>query len=90
MIMCLPIAYALSLYRIEWFFPAVLMIIGGRYLTFGTVYGTPIYWVLGGLLGVGGYIAYSLALPPYGSAILGAAIELLFGGILLAVKRSWA
>ena len=63
MLMCLPLAYALSLYRMEWFFPAVLMIIGGRYLTFGTVYGTPVYWALGALLGVGALAAYTLALP---------------------------
>lgn len=87
MLMCLPLAYALSIYRIDWFFPAVLMIIGGRYLTFGTLYGTPIYWVLGGILGLAAIAAYKLALPPHSSAILGGTIELLFGGILLAAKR---
>ena len=87
MLMCLPLAYGLGLYRIEWFFPAVLMVIGGRYVTFGTVYGTPIYWGLGAALGAGAMLAYTLALPPYQSALLGAAIEIVFGAALLAAKR---
>lgn len=87
MLMCLPLAYGLSLYRIEWFFPAVLMIIGGRYVTFGTIYGTSLYWWLGAALGAAGMAAAMLSLPPYQSAFAGAAIELVFGAVLLAVKR---
>jgi hypothetical protein len=87
MLMCLPLAYGLSLYRIEWFFPAVLMVIGGRYVTFGTVYGTPIYWLLGAALGAGAMLAYVFAAPPHVSALLGAAIELVFGAVLLVAKR---
>ncbi|OFZ07713.1 MAG: hypothetical protein A3D92_11030, partial [Bacteroidetes bacterium RIFCSPHIGHO2_02_FULL_44_7] len=87
MLMCLPLAYGLSLFRMEWFFPAVLMIIGGRYLIFASVYGTPLYWLLGGSLGAAAVVAYQLALPPYVTALTGAGIELVFGAVLLAVKR---
>lgn len=87
MLMCLPLAYGLSLYRIEWFFPAVLMIIGGRYLVFATIYGTSAYWLLGALLGVGALSAFKLGLPPHSSALVGAGIELVFGAVLLAAKR---
>lgn len=87
MLMCLPLAYGLSLYRIEWFFPAVLMVIGGRYVTFGTVYGTWIYWLLGALLGAAAMLMFVLAAPPHRAALLGAAIELLFGLALLVAKR---
>jgi hypothetical protein len=66
------------------------MIIGGRYITFGTVYGTPIYWILGATLGCGAVAAYKLALPPSFSASLGVAIELVFGAVLLMAKRSGA
>jgi hypothetical protein len=90
MLMCLPLAYGLALYRIEWFFPAVLMVIGGRYITFGTIYGTPIYWLLGAVLGVGAILAFVQAVPPHVSALLGAAIELVFGAVLLALKRRGA
>ena len=87
MLMCLPLAYGLALYRIEWFFPAVLMVIGGRYITFATVYGTKVYWLLGAALGAGAMLAYVLAAPPHLSALLGAAIEIVFGAALLLAKR---
>ena len=87
MIMCLPLAYGLSLFKIEWFFPAVLMIIGGRYLIFATVFGTRVYWLLGSILGAAAVVAFKFAFPPHASAFLGAAIELVFGIVLLAVQR---
>jgi hypothetical protein len=90
MLMCLPLAYALSRYRMEWFFPAVLMIIGGRYLTFATLYGTRIYWMLGAALGLAALAAYHFAWPPHATALVGSAIEILFGAGLLAAKRKLA
>ena len=87
MLMCLPLAYGLAHFRIEWFYPAVLMIVGGRYLTFATIYGTRLYWLLGALLGVGGYLGFALGFPPHVTALLGASIELAFGSILLVAKR---
>lgn len=88
MLMCLPGAYALSLYRMEWFFPAVLMIIGGRYLVFATIYGTKLYWLLGGLLGAAAYLLVSLSAPPHVAAFSGAMIEIFFGAALLFRAKS--
>ena len=34
LLLCLPIAYAVSQFNVKWFFPAMLFVIGGRYLTF--------------------------------------------------------
>lgn len=90
MLMCLPLAYGLGLQKMEWFFPAVLMIIGGRYLVFSSIYGTPLYWLLGGLLGAAGFAGYTLGLPPHTSAFIGAGIELVFGAVLLFAKRGRA
>jgi hypothetical protein len=87
MLMCLPLAYGLALYRIDWFFPAVLMVIGGRYITFATIYGTPIYWLLGAILGAGAIFSFFQAVPPFFSALMGATIELVFGAALLTFKR---
>jgi hypothetical protein len=87
MLMCLPLAYVISRYRIEWFFPAVLMIIGGRYLTFGTIYGTKLYWLLGALFGLSAWISVVLSLPPHASALIGAGVEIIFGLILFLKKR---
>jgi hypothetical protein len=66
------------------------MVIGGRYVTFGTVYGTPMYWLLGASLGAAALFSYVLVLPPHQSALLGAAVEVVFGAVLLAVKRNAA
>ena len=88
MLMCLPATYALSLYRIEWFFPAVLMVIGGRYLVFATIYGTKLYWLLGGSLGAAAYLLVSVAAAPHVAAFSGAMIEIVFGAALLFHARS--
>ena len=44
LIFSLPLAYAVSLLRIEWFFPAMLLVIGGRFLVFGSLFGMRTYW----------------------------------------------
>jgi hypothetical protein len=87
MIMCLPAAYLLSRTRMEWFFPAVLMVIAGRYLTFATIYGTRIYWVIAGLLGVAAYVCVQLNAAPFAGALAGALIEIIFGVALFVWVR---
>jgi hypothetical protein len=87
MLMCLPLAYGLSLHNIDWFFPAVMMIIGGRYLVFATIYGNRAYWLLGAALGIGALLAFRLGLPPHAAAWVGSGIELVFGTALLVAQR---
>jgi hypothetical protein len=60
-------AYGIALWRIELFFPAILFVIGGRHLTFATLFGTKLFWICGG--------------------VLGGAIEIVFGIIVLAALR---
>jgi hypothetical protein len=79
MLMCIPLAYGLSLQRVEWFFQGMLLIIGGRYLTFNTLYGNRLYWVLGGILGVAAYLLLVFNAQSYISTLTGAGIEILFG-----------
>lgn len=87
MLMGLPLAYGLTLHNMNWFFPAVMMIIGGRYLTFATLYGLRAYWLLAAALGVAALLAFRLAWPPHVAALAGSAIELVFGAVLLASQR---
>ncbi len=47
MLFALPLAFGVSLLRIAWFFPAMLFIIGGRYLAISTIFGNRIYWFCG-------------------------------------------
>lgn len=83
----IAIAYGMHVLRIEWFFPAMLLVIGGRYLTFQTLYGVRLYWALGGvlcLLGVG--LALARAPAPL-SAFAGGAVEVLFAILLFRSSR---
>lgn len=87
MIMCLPVAYLLSFQKTEWFFQATLLIIGGRYLTFATLYGTRLYWILGIGLGIAAYLLFVLNSPSSTSMFVGAAMEITFGLILLSIAQ---
>jgi len=79
MIMCLPLAFGLSLQHNEWFFQSMLLIIGGRYLTFASIYGNRGYWILGAVLGIAAYLLFRFKIQPFGSALTGALIEISFG-----------
>lgn len=83
MLMCIPLAYELSLQYNEWFFQAMLMIIGGRYLTFESIYGNKMYWILGGTLGAFAYFLYYYQINSFYSALAGAFIEISFGVVML-------
>ena len=79
MIMCLPIAFGLSLQHTQWFFQGMLLIIGGRYLTFSSIYGIKLYWILGAILGIAAYLLFKNNVQSFGTLLTGALIEILFG-----------
>jgi hypothetical protein len=79
MIMCIPLAVGLSLEHTAWFFQGMLMIIGGRYLTFSTIYGKKQYWVLGAILGIASFLLFKYNAQAFTSAISGSVIEIIFG-----------
>ncbi len=86
----IAVAYALHFLQIEWFFPAMLLAIGGRYLSFQSLYGLRIYWLLGALLCVAGFASVLLRAPLAVGATLGTAIELVFAGVLFLQARAAA
>ncbi len=82
------IAYGMHVLRIEWFFPAMLMVIGGRYLTFQTLYGLRAYWALGAVLCIAGLGLALVRAPAVFGAFAGASIEILFAALLfIQAKR---
>ena len=87
MLMCLPTAFGLSLQHSEWFFQAMLLIIGGRYLTFASIYGNKLYWILGAALGIAAYVLFYFGAKSTVSAMTGAFIEITFGVFLLITFR---
>ncbi len=90
LVLSCALAYVVSLYRIEWFFPAMLFVIGGRYLCFSTMYGGRIYWACGAALIIAGYgLAQAQATPTLG-AFTGAAIEAVFAiAIFLPARKEF-
>lgn len=88
MILMMPLAFAVSLLKIEWFFPAMLLIIGGRYLTFSTMFGIRKYSFLGAALAEAGIVLVMLHASPIAGAFTGAAIEAIFGLAIFAAARA--
>jgi hypothetical protein len=87
MLLCLPLAYAISIDRLDWFFPAMLLVIGGRYLVFRTIYGARVYWVLGASLASAAFVLVALRASPAVGAFVGAGIELVFAIAIFAISR---
>jgi len=87
MILCLPLVYAVSTLRIEWFFPAMLFVIGGRYLCFATMFGLRAYWICGAALAAAGYALGRAMAPPAFAAFAGSAIEAGFALAIFAGAR---
>lgn len=58
----LPVVAAAALYDLEWFYPALAVVIGAHYLPFAFLYGMRHYVVLGTVL-VGGGVAIALLVP---------------------------
>lgn len=75
LLLALALAYGLSVYRVEWFFPALLLLIGGRYLTFQTLYGMRAYWAGGTALAATGAALAIVGAPVYVGAFSGAVVE---------------
>lgn len=84
----IAVAYGVSLVKPEWFFVAMLFVIGGRYLTFQTLYGLKIYWLLGAVLCAAALAGVFLRLPAAVCAAAGALIEVVFAVILLRAAKA--
>ena len=81
------IAYGMHVLRIEWFFPAMLLVIGGRYFTFQTLYGLRAYWACGALLCMAGLALALARAPAVAGAFTGAGIELVFAVVIFVQAR---
>lgn len=89
LILSCAIAYGLALHDMLWFFPAMLCVIGGRYLTFASLFGMRIYWGCGLTLALAAYGLLRLQVAPALGAFTGAAIEALFGIAILVSSSRW-
>jgi hypothetical protein len=87
MLLAIPIALYLSLEHSQYFFIAMLLTIGGRYLTFATLYGTRLYWLLGALLAAAAFALIALKASTALAAFTGSSIELVFAFLLFRISR---
>jgi hypothetical protein len=87
LIASLPLAYAASRLHVEWFFPAMLLVIGSRYLTFETLYGLRIYIACGLALLVAGLALGAVMATPFVSALAGGVIEMGFALTIISGDR---
>jgi hypothetical protein len=78
----LPVVGGATLHRLDWFFPALLIVVGAHYLPFITLYGLRHYAVIAGALIGGG-----LMLGLYGPRIFAAGGWL--GAIVLLAFAAW-
>lgn len=84
LMLCLPLAFVVSLYKLDWFFPAMLLVIGGRYFTFATLYGSRMFWALGAALVLTAFLLVVTRMSPAVGALAGGIIELAFATGLFA------
>lgn len=88
MILMMPLAFGASLLKMEYFFPAMLLIIGGRYLTFATMFGNRLYLIGGAALALAGFVLAKTHASPSLGAFAGAAIEAGFALAIFAATRA--
>jgi hypothetical protein len=84
------LSYGLYTANPAWFFPAMLLVIGSRYLAFQTLFGHRLYWVCGAALIAAGWLCASAGISPAATAFVGSAVEGAFAGILLLSARRTA
>jgi hypothetical protein len=81
------IAFVTLQMRPHWFFPIMILIIGGRYLLFSTIYGMRIYWIFGALLIVAGVCGILFKPPFHLIGLVGGIIEILFSFIIINLEK---
>ena len=82
MLLSIPIAGGAAFYKLEWFFPAMILVIAGRYLTFSTIYGLRIFWFFGVALMLCSFTIVILNAPVFIGAFSGGVVELVFALII--------
>lgn len=89
---CLLLVAAAALYRVEWFYPAFMVVLGAHYLPFVTLYGMRMFYALAAtLVGAGIVLALYVSLPFAAGAWFTAAILVFFAFLgRMAVARELA
>ncbi|MDO3388692.1 hypothetical protein QWI17_22790 [Gilvimarinus sp. SDUM040013] len=88
MLFSIPVAVAAAYYSQSMFFPAAMMlVIGGRYLTFSTLYGIKTYWLFAAVLFAAGLLCAMLQAPVAIGALTGGLVEWFFAAVIAWLNR---
>jgi hypothetical protein len=84
----MPLLIAVSLYRLNWFYPGLMILLGAHYLPFVFLYGMRMFWALGSLLVGGGlliamYLSSSFSVGAWYTGV----VLLVFAGVGRAVAQ---
>ena len=83
------LAYCFLRIAPELAFPAMAVSIGVRYLVFRTIYGSPVWWVLGGALAIIGTLAaLAVVTLPVNLALIVGAVEIVMSAAILLLGKS--
>ncbi len=75
----LPVVGAAALYRLDWFYPAFMVVLGAHYLPFVFLYGMRLFFALAGVLWLAGLaLGLWVSLPFSAGAWLTGVVLLLF------------
>lgn len=81
------IAYSVMYIRPNWFFPVMMLIIGGRYFLFSSIYGMRFYWVLGSILVLSGILGFFFNSSFYFYGLVGGVLEMLFSFVIISLEK---
>ena len=81
------IAFLTLQIRSNWFFSIMILIIGGRYFIFSSIYGMRVYWVFGTVLILTGVVGFLFNTPFHVIGLTGGIIEILFSFIILYLEK---
>jgi len=78
----LPLVGAAALYRMEWFYPAFMIVLGAHYLPFVFLYGMPLFYALAGVLVAAGFAIGRFSPGPWHLGAWVTAVTLLAFGVV--------
>jgi hypothetical protein len=81
------IAYLTLNIQPNWFFSIMILIIGGRYFVFSSIYGMRIYWVFGAILILSGVLGFLFKTPFHLLGLIGGLIEILFSLLIINLEK---
>ena len=79
---CLLLVGAAALYRLDWFYPAFMIVLGAHYLPFVTLYGMKMFYALAGILIAGGVALALYVAMPFGTGAWFTAVVLMIFAFL--------